>query len=162
MIVLSGIILAAAAATSAPRQVDRVCVPMNVMLAFGSKALPIAPENACRTFPANQRVLDAAKVDAGYIEPFFDVMNYRQYYPSATPVNHNPGNVNVVFAKYGRFILVILADNYLHRDRSGRPVLGCDGLEYYRVDGARHDVLPFDGCVESHKRVLPALSQLPQ
>ena len=74
MIVLI-VVATLAAATPAPVQHDRTCVPMDVMLSFGSKAPPNAGAGACRIFPADQRVLDAADVDAGYIEPFWDAMD---------------------------------------------------------------------------------------
>lgn len=105
---------------------------------------------------------EAAAVDPDYIGPFWDVVAFRKTHSSATAVDANPNRVDVTLAKYGRFVLVMLADNYPLRDARGLFILGCDGVEYYRVDPASGEVLPFDGCVESHKRVLPALSQLPQ
>ena len=141
-------IVTLAIATPVPAERDLMCVPMPVMLSFQSKTVP--------------RTLDGSRVDRDYIEPFFAVLSFKKAYKSATGVDNDPRRVDVHFAKYGRFILVILADNYAHRDNRGSLVLGCEGVEYYRVDPASGEVLPFDGCVEPHKRVLPALSQLPQ
>ncbi len=55
-----------------------------------------------------------------------------------------------------------MADNYPHKTASGEVLLSCAGIEYYRVRTSSGEVLPFDGCIEGHKRVLPRLGQLPQ
>jgi hypothetical protein len=69
--------------------------------------------------------------------------------------------VDVIVSRYGPYVTVSLVDNYTHKDSSGRAVLGCAGAEDYRVKASAAQVLPFDGCVESHTPFLPRFSQLP-
>lgn len=122
-----------------------------------------APPASCAIFPAEQTIEGVGSIAAAYVASFGVVTAYRHEHPwPLGPVSADPSRVDVVASRYGKYAIVSLADNHRHRDAAGNALLGCDGVEYYRVDFRRGVAWPFDGCVESHHRgVLPALSQLP-
>ncbi len=129
-----------------------------------SVAMTVAPTaRSCAIFPAEETIQKTGSTNAAYIASFEAVMKYRRdhSWPSGG-VNPNPSLVDVMSARYGQYVLTMLSDNYSHEDSAGRAQLGCAGGEYYRVDLREGAVLPFDGCIEGHTRVLPRLSQLPQ
>lgn len=124
-------------------------------------AVPAA--RSCAIFPAEETIQKTGSTRAAYVASFEAVMTYRKdhSWPSVG-VNDDPSRVDVMSARYGQYLLTMLVDSYSHKDSAGRAELGCVGVEYYRVDLRQGVVLPFDGCIEGHTRVLPGLSQLPQ
>jgi hypothetical protein len=112
---------------------------------------------SCRIFPTDQKLWPTGTISASYIAAFAKVMAYRRghSWPSQG-ANATPSNVDIIMAAYNGYVTVSLADNFVHRDSSGRALLGCDGGEDYRVTLSTGLVLPFDGCAEGHSRVLPS------
>jgi hypothetical protein len=128
-----------------------------------AKTTPAA--SSCATSPAEESIRTSGSIDAAYIASFDVVTSYRQNHQPwpLGAINSDPSRVDVVGARYGQYVIISLADNYLHRDTAGNAMLGCEGIEYYRVDLRQGIALRFDGCVEGHQSgLLPALSQLPQ
>lgn len=128
-----------------------------------AKAIPAA--SSCATVPAEEGIKRIGAIKAAYIVSFDVVTSYRQNHQPwpLGAINSDPSRADVTGARYGRYVIMALADNYLHRDAAGNAILGCEGVEYYRVDLRQGIALPFDGCVEGHQSgLLPALSQLPQ
>lgn len=128
-----------------------------------AEATPAA--SSCVTSPTEERIKTIGSIKAAYIASFDVVTSYRQNHQPwpLGAINSDPSRVDVVAAPYGQYVIVSLADNYSHRAADGNAILGCEGVEYYRVDLRQGSAVPFDGCVEGHQRgLLPALSQLPQ
>ena len=104
--------------------------------------------HSCRIFPKDETLQAVGAIEAAYIVAFEDVVAYRERHPPTRGVSADSSQVDVVFSRHGPYVIVSLADNYVHRDSSGRALLGCAGTEYYRVETLASQVLPFDGCVE--------------
>ena len=127
-----------------------------------AKATPAA--SSCVTSAAEERIKTVGSIEAAYVASFDAVTSYRQNHPPwpLGAINSDPSRVDVVAVSYGQYVIISLADNYSHRAADGNAILGCEGVEYYRVDLRQGSALPFDGCVEGHRRgLLPSLSQLP-
>lgn len=123
---------------------------------------PSISVQSCRIFPDSETLKTTGSIEAAQIDAFGDVTRYRKSYTwPLGAVDANPDQVDVAVARHGRYIIVSLADHYLHKGANGAAIFGCAGVEYYRVQTSSGEVLPFDGCVESHTKVLPRLSQLP-
>lgn len=139
-------------------------MPEMLALSDSGAAKPgnVSPD-ACKTSPHDERLGTSGVVKPAYIASFKAVERYRATHSwPLGAVSTNPAQVDVVAAAYGPYVIISLANNFPLRDSSGNLALGCGGVEYYRVQTATSEVLPFDGCVESHRAVLPRLSQLPQ
>lgn len=120
--------------------------------------------NSCRIFPQDERLGDPGAMKAAYLKAFNDMMRYRATHSwPLGAASADPALVDVTAANYGPYVTIGLVDNFLHRDSAGRAEIGCSGDEYYRVSPSSWQVLPFDGCVESHRHLatLPDLLQLP-
>jgi hypothetical protein len=117
---------------------------------------------SCAIFPTGQTLEDTGSISASYVLAFAKVQSYRRNHSWPIPgANATPYNVDVVMARSNEYVTVSVGDNVAHRDASGRILFTCEGIEYYRVTISTGLVLPYDGCVEGHSRVLPRLSQLP-
>lgn len=131
-------------------------------MANGSVTLPNSA--ACLTDPQNQTLAGHNdELPARFLGAFQLVEAYRSLHPwPLGSADVQSASTGVIMEDYDhRYIIVMLSDNSPKYDAQGQRVLGCSGEEYYRIDPASTTVLPFDGCVEGHQRVLPSFSQLP-
>lgn len=117
--------------------------------------LPDSKNEACK-LPLNSEKLAAiATIPMAYVASFAQVMRYRIAHLPLDGADLTQRSTYAIMATYGPYVLVMLW--------TPGPVgtLGCEGLEYYRRDPRTNQVLPFDGCVEGHRRTLSGLKQLP-
>jgi hypothetical protein len=116
-----------------------------------------AQSEACKIFPKDQTLAWAGAIPMTYVASFAQVLRYRTAHPPIDGANLTKIETLASMAAYGPYVLISLWT----LPPGPMVTLSCSGGEYYRVDPGTNGVLPFDGCVEGHKRVLPGLSQLP-
>lgn len=117
-----------------------------------------AQSDACKIFPKDQTLASAGAIPITYVASFARVLRYRTVHPPIDGANLTEVRTLASMAAYGPYVLISL---WTLPPPGPIMTLSCSGGEYYRVDSGTNGVLPFDGCVEGHKRVLPGLSQLP-
>jgi hypothetical protein len=123
-----------------------------------SPALAFEPTpQACAIAPNAEKLDDTGLIPLAYVASFAQVERYRVAHPPADGADLTNGGTSTMMAAYGPYVLI------MPWNKPDVPMvsLSCKGGEYYRVDPRTNAVLPFDGCVEGHNRVLPSLSQLP-
>lgn len=125
---------------------------------------PVSPP-ACK-FARGQEQIAArgGQIPARYVEAYALVNDYRVVHPwPLGPADMHAASSDAKIEVYDpAYILVLIADGVRRVNGRGNYLLGCAGVEYYRVNLSTQQVLPFDGCIEMHRRgALPSFSQLP-
>jgi hypothetical protein len=112
---------------------------------------------ACATASQDERLAPTGRIPLVYAVSFAQTERYRIEYPPVGGADLSDRGTSTMMAAYGPYVLIM----FWNKPDEPMVLLSCKGLEYYRVDPRTHAVLPFDGCVEAHDRVLPGLNQLP-
>jgi hypothetical protein len=113
------------------------------------------PELNLCSVPADERLATVGAIPLSYAASFSEAVRYRASHPPDGGYGISKKTSASMFG-YGPYVIIALYTPVLPPE-----TLGCLGEETYRVDPRTGGVLPFDGCVEGHKRVLPGLQQLP-
>lgn len=139
----------------------------NVTLSSGEAVAAIVPSSpvsgACRTEPRDRRLANLRTLPAAYILAARLAETFRERHPwPADGADLAAPSASVEIAPYHSYVLVMFDDGVVRRSPSGEAVLGCGGVEYYRVTPSGGDVRPFNGCVEGGGTPnLPRLKTLP-
>jgi hypothetical protein len=134
--------------------IQNAALGIDLSSAFASKP----KSEACAISSNEQRLATVGTVPVSYVASFAQVIRYRAANPPAEGgADTADTGTSTTMAEYGPYVLVM----FWTPPASPPVTLSCLGLAYYRVDPRTNVVLPFDGCVEGHNRVLPGLSQLP-
>jgi hypothetical protein len=118
---------------------------------------PSKPNVLCQAIREGRNVNLAphGDVDGASLVALKSVVDYRILHPwpgAGAPID-SPATT-VYATTRGKYVFVgLIADKTLFK--------GCTGEENYRVDPVTQTVLPYDNCLEGHKRIFPGLAQLP-
>jgi hypothetical protein len=149
----------AGAAVTVHQDADRLRIQNAALGIDLSSAFALEPKSEACVISSNaQRLATTGSILVGYVASFAQVVRYRAANPPAAGgADIVDAGTSTIMAGFGPYVLVM----FWTPTASPPATLSCLGLEYYRVDPRTNAVLPFDGCVEGHNRVLPGLNQLP-
>ncbi len=116
-----------------------------------------APAIACITSPAHERVALGSAIPTTLALALSDVETHQVHHGTPRGLTFFNGNASVVVYRYDNAYAIVSISNIpLHP-----TTLGCNHELSLRITIQTGNVVPFDGCVEVHKHILPSFSQLP-
>jgi hypothetical protein len=113
---------------------------------------------SCAHSPQQQSfIANNGSIPAPFIASLGAVQSFITKAQPGSALNVGVSGTDVHLYYYGSTYVIVA----FSRNSTNTNVLGCSNESSYRVSRATGEVLQFDGCVESHRRVLPTFSQLP-